>query len=384
MNIAIFQGLVIGFILLRSRLFKNETNQYLAFAILSLSWSLLNLVMDTTLVFDHYPFLKFIDIFDSAILFPTLIIFFVIHQVNHPKIKNKRLSWFFAPILLSIGHSIFQEISLSGKVFGESMFIDAVSDFLDLTLFLFTLFYLPYLLIKTYQLIQFSKIEQEKTWLTYLWLFEVIILMSWLIIVLAGLFIEEEVLSVGYYLALFASLLIHWVAYSGVYKFKLANEQKEIRALLLNRREPIRTNIASYHASQPETITTSQKRELVSPEPNKFSEENIYYKELERLCLDQKIYRDSTLDRNRVAEMLCISPSYVSQLINSITGENLSTYLNRYRVEDAKALLTDKEFESYSLLSIGLECGFTSKTTYYNWFKKITGMTPSAYRKANK
>ncbi|MEL6943801.1 MAG: helix-turn-helix domain-containing protein, partial [Bacteroidota bacterium] len=94
--------------------------------------------------------------------------------------------------------------------------------------------------------------------------------------------------------------------------------------------------------------------------------------------------RDRTLDRNRVAEMLCISPSYVSQLINSITGENLSTYLNRYRVEDAKALLTDKEFESYSLLSIGLECGFTSKTTYYNWFKKITGMTPSAYRKANK
>jgi YesN/AraC family two-component response regulator len=79
--------------------------------------------------------------------------------------------------------------------------------------------------------------------------------------------------------------------------------------------------------------------------------------------------------------MLNISPSYISQIVNSSTGNNFATYINHYRVEDAKKFILDKEFQNYSLLAIGLECGFSSKTTYYNSFKKITGLTPNAYRK---
>jgi YesN/AraC family two-component response regulator len=185
-------------------------------------------------------------------------------------------------------------------------------------------------------------------------------------------------------IALFTTLLIHWVAYFGVYKLNLANDQKNIRELLLNRRTQAEIIPVVDNPPLIEEAKVSKEHISILKEPKKPSEDNIYYKELERLCSDQKIYRDSTLDRNKVAEILGISPSYVSQLINSITGENFSTYINRYRVEEVKNLLLDKEFDNYSLLSIGLECGFSSKTTYFNWFKKITGTTPNTFRKIKK
>ena len=105
---------------------------------------------------------------------------------------------------------------------------------------------------------------------------------------------------------------------------------------------------------------------------------------MEDLCVNERIYLDPTLDRVQVAEMLGISPNYISQIVNTITGDNFSTYVNRYRVEAVKAMITDAEFDNYSLLAIGLEAGFSSKTTFYTAFKKLTGMTPNRYRKAYK
>ncbi|MEL6534669.1 MAG: helix-turn-helix domain-containing protein [Bacteroidota bacterium] len=250
-------------------------------------------------------------------------------------------------------------------------------------LFLFTLGFLPYILTITYRLTRRANNKQERAWLMSLWLFEVVIMVSWIMTILAGLFTETETPDLMVYIGLLATLFIHWVAYFGVYRFKLVNEQQRIRALLLNRRAsiPANTSLATLPPREQNPRVTPPAQ--TAQKPRKHTEENEYFRELERLCAEEKVYRDSTLDRTKVAEMLGISPSYLSQLINEISGDNFSTYINRQRVEDVKQLIVDQEFDAYSLLSIGLECGFSSKTTYYNWFKEITGMTPNAYRKAH-
>ena len=46
-------------------------------------------------------------------------------------------------------------------------------------------------------------------------------------------------------------------------------------------------------------------------------------------------------------------------------------------------MLLHPDFSNYSLLSIGLEVGFNSKATFYNSFKKNTGITPNEYKKQN-
>jgi AraC-like DNA-binding protein len=67
-----------------------------------------------------------------------------------------------------------------------------------------------------------------------------------------------------------------------------------------------------------------------------------------------------------------------------ITGDNFASFINNYRVEAVKKMILDSDFENYSLLAIGLESGFTSKTTFYDAFKKATGMTPNSFRNMNK
>jgi len=54
--------------------------------------------------------------------------------------------------------------------------------------------------------------------------------------------------------------------------------------------------------------------------------------------------------------------------------------INSYRVEEAKRLLLDEKNRNYTILSVGFEAGFNSKTTFNPVFKKFTGVTPTEYR----
>jgi len=53
-------------------------------------------------------------------------------------------------------------------------------------------------------------------------------------------------------------------------------------------------------------------------------------------------------------------------------------YVNRWRVQDAMRLL---EQSSENVLTISNEVGFNSRSSFYTAFKKVTGNTPTAYRK---
>ncbi len=383
--IAIFQGIIIGFILLKSPFFKSEANQYLSFAIFSLSWSLLKMALDVIQAVKQFPFLRIVEIIDSEMLFPAFILYFFVHQVGHPKKHSKKLRWLFIPALISTVFIAIIDfgIDVNEQTLENLNFHGIIGIALLLITLLVLLLYIPFVLFKTYKIIQYSKQEKEKKWLFRLWLFEVLVLSALMVIIFVGPFVLSELSNAMQILALFASLITHWVSYTGVYKLKLINDQNKIRALL-NSRMQLKIEEAIDSASLSKNVKSLIEQTTPSKKIKKPTKENVYYKELERLCLEQKIYRDSSLDRYSVAQKLDISPSYLSQLINTITGENFSTYINRYRVEEVKELIMDKEFDNYSLLSIGLECGFSSKTTFHNAFKKITGVTPNTYKKTHK
>ncbi|MEQ6123065.1 two-component regulator propeller domain-containing protein [Pseudotenacibaculum sp. MALMAid0570] len=111
--------------------------------------------------------------------------------------------------------------------------------------------------------------------------------------------------------------------------------------------------------------------------------DNIYFKELKQVMKKQKLYRNPTISLVSIAEELNISPGYLSKLINQITHGNFNDFINSFRVEEVKKKLKNPEFNNYSILSIGLESGFNSKSVFYTAFKKHTGFSPSEY-KSNK
>lgn len=102
---------------------------------------------------------------------------------------------------------------------------------------------------------------------------------------------------------------------------------------------------------------------------------------LNKLMEEEKIYRESNLTLKDLAKRLSISPHNFSEIINTQLNQNFFDFINKYRVDDVKTALNDPQKSNYTLLAIALEAGFNSKSSFNAIFKKITGMTPSQYRK---
>lgn len=100
---------------------------------------------------------------------------------------------------------------------------------------------------------------------------------------------------------------------------------------------------------------------------------------LSRLMNEEKIYKDWELKSSDLASQLGISSHQLSELLNTVMGTNYFDFVSRYRVEEAKRLLSREP--EWDAIRIGLESGFSSKATFYRAFKEGTGMTPQAYRK---
>ena len=95
---------------------------------------------------------------------------------------------------------------------------------------------------------------------------------------------------------------------------------------------------------------------------------------------EEKLYQEAELTLQQVANKLQVPAYQVSQALNEGMMKSFYDVVNNYRVEDAKRLLLDEKSRNHTILSIGFEAGFNSKTTFNTVFKKFTGLTPSEYR----
>lgn len=96
---------------------------------------------------------------------------------------------------------------------------------------------------------------------------------------------------------------------------------------------------------------------------------------------EKKPYLDQELSLSSLSKELGMNRNQLSQLINEGVGENFYDFVNKYRVEEVKRLMSDPEKQKYNLLGIALEAGFKSKSTFNLIFKRFTGLTPSEYKK---
>ena len=93
-----------------------------------------------------------------------------------------------------------------------------------------------------------------------------------------------------------------------------------------------------------------------------------------------QIYMDPDITLDKLAESLKILPRDLSSLINRHFGINFYEFINRYRIEEAKRMLTSEEYKATTITDIYLKVGFNSKSVFYTFFKKLEGITPSQCR----
>jgi AraC-like DNA-binding protein len=95
---------------------------------------------------------------------------------------------------------------------------------------------------------------------------------------------------------------------------------------------------------------------------------------------ESEIWKDNQLSLNQLAEKSGFSAHHISQVLNDHLGKSFNDFLAEFRIQAVCAQLLSESDKS--ILDIAMECGFSSKSSFNASFKKITGTTPSAYRKS--
>jgi YesN/AraC family two-component response regulator len=101
------------------------------------------------------------------------------------------------------------------------------------------------------------------------------------------------------------------------------------------------------------------------------------------LFFNEAIYKNPDLKITHLSEKLNTNRTYISKHINTQFSCTFSDFVNRYRIEEAKRLLTDESSKNYSLNYISEKSGFGSMGSFMRVFRDFEGITPGQFREKN-
>ncbi|MBX2876781.1 MAG: helix-turn-helix transcriptional regulator [Saprospiraceae bacterium] len=121
-----------------------------------------------------------------------------------------------------------------------------------------------------------------------------------------------------------------------------------------------------------------EKRQLSKEREQKLQEG---FQQLQAHMHATQAYLEPSLTLNKLAEQVGLSANQLSQVINTQTGGNFHDYINQFRIEAIKKALVESDEQ---IIVLAYTHGFNSKSTFNDVFKRITGLTPTQYRKQTK
>lgn len=113
----------------------------------------------------------------------------------------------------------------------------------------------------------------------------------------------------------------------------------------------------------------------------KVNDDVVLFDEINSLVVDEKLYLESDISLSKLSTKIGKSSQLISSVINQYGRRNFNDFINYYRIQEAKKLLSISENEKYTISSIAFDMGFSSLSSFNGAFKKFEGTTPSVYRK---
>ncbi len=98
---------------------------------------------------------------------------------------------------------------------------------------------------------------------------------------------------------------------------------------------------------------------------------------LQQWVLDEG-YREGEISTEEVANLLKTDLPFLRNYFSKNMSSDFRTWRNELRIEKAKELIADHPEDS--LNHIAQEVGFITRSNFYHYFKKITGLSPADYR----
>ena len=116
-------------------------------------------------------------------------------------------------------------------------------------------------------------------------------------------------------------------------------------------------------------------RSLVSPQLMDELKEKIL-----NVIVMQKKYKDKDYSAKQLASDLGTNTRYISAVVNVRFHMNYTSFVNKYRIEEAMSILVDKRYADLSIEEVSDMVGFANRQSFYASFYKLMGITPREYR----
>ncbi len=163
----------------------------------------------------------------------------------------------------------------------------------------------------------------------------------------------------------FGSVIILLIVLLVLALLHAAKEKKRVR-LLVERLKSLDRVTASAHQA----------------DKNNDCGEMLLIERLDQYMLNDQPFTDATLSRKELAEFAGISQDALGQLIKNEKGVSVRTYINSFRLEEARKLLGSNTTEGIAEMAVRL--GFGTARTLQRAFKERYDMSPTQYREAFK
>lgn len=101
------------------------------------------------------------------------------------------------------------------------------------------------------------------------------------------------------------------------------------------------------------------------------------YNKVKHHLEQERVYLDSNLSLATLSRLIGTNTVYLSKAINQGFGCGFKEVVNGYRIEYLMTIAPATK--NYNLEEIAKQCGFGSRSTFYEAFRQRMGMTPRKY-----
>lgn len=364
-NIILLLGSMQGFLLcllfVSSKRFQKTSTRFLVLLVLAISMTSLSNALNDMRP-PHLSTLFFVCLSTWSLFIPFALYYFI-HYIIQPDYSFTRKDYTIA-FLSSL--QVLQQIAWTAwYLISSQSVLDnlEIKYFLDRTTEIAGMLYCLWVIIASIKKLnnydsnlksQFAHINPNNIrWLKNSFIFTGILWLLWAV-PLVYLTVMGDMSSWFFSpLELGLALVIYWLGYSVYF-------QKDL-----------------FEVKYSEELTQDNKKKTV--ELSDKTEE--HYQKVLYFMQEEKLYQNPEFSMTMLAEKMSLSNGYLSQIINQKEGKNFFDFVNEYRIKEVKKMLHNTNYNHYSILGIALEAGFKSKSTFNAVFKKITGQTPSTFRK---
>jgi len=370
--IGVIQGFFFNIVIFATNKYKDKAILFLSLTVLFLSLNnLQSWFIDENFEISFY-YIKYLKLTWNVFLAPMFYLFLV----NYLKIENYIKRLFLITITIFASSLLIRILFLYylKSQEGSSHFIfylKRYNSIEDILIFIYTIsifIYSGIIFFTQHKRFKLMSSYDNLKWIKTFFVLSTVVLSFWFIAIILNYYYVA--ISTSYFyspLRISTSFLIYWIGYQGLYQQKFVQDRMIIRSRLKNQ-EFVDDDILKISNKKNTTDVNYSKRK-------------IQFKEIDQFTITNKKYTDASLSLESLASDFNISSSLLSQLINTYSDNNFTDYINKHRIELVKELLIDENYKNYTILSIGLESGFNSKSTFYAAFKKYTNLTPAEYKK---